>query len=124
MRMLVPVVQCDGCKTDLPPESVPDEVAMSIGGKKDVLSADLCNSCRLDFSTKLRDVVNQYMTSGRVHFQRQDKQPTSSADKHYRTCKICSTTCPTRGALGQHLKIKHDSNLKQGAHPLPKKGQS
>lgn len=126
MRQLVPLVRCDGCNADLPPET--RSTALSISrdtGKTLRYSGELCGDCADVLYDKLDNALGSYLAleakSGkRVKPARpatkNDSEPTplsSTQSVEDRTCPICPDfVSASRAGLSAHLHYTHKTGFR------------
>jgi hypothetical protein len=117
MREVVVLRFCDGDHIEQVSATV--EEVEGFGGEPMLL--DLCNPCfevyRKDVATVQewlrRGVPAAKAVTGPAPVRRPRARPTGRKRKEdlTTTCNQCGYTCPTRTALGQHTKQKHDMTL-------------
>lgn len=128
MRELRPIVKCDRCKSEEVPADTPSGIVdvQLPGGVPVRFSGENCDVCATELEAALTSLLAEFLVKEdqkRTRARRSSEELAQSHDDagdepaEDRTCPICVLPMhdpyvgPTRSALAQHLRTKHDKTL-------------
>lgn len=140
--MMVPVVKCDHCQSDIPPETRSAIVDLALPQQRPTrYSGENCADCEDKFAHALTELLGEYLNlerkpqlgrppkvkpaddhrPGPAKGSSRKPRQTSDGEEYDaegwaavdRTCKICGRLSPTRSACGQHLAAKHQTTFRK-----------